>query len=135
MGAWGYGYKKNDNYFNEAGRYVTPLVKELVADMMGEHDVQDLRARLMWTVNVLKGTKEEVVLSATEVEVFHDAVHMVAEEAIAGSGSWREPKAYLAAVEAELESVEEWLETLQDTGALGNRLGSLLAAIDEKDKQ
>lgn len=126
MGAWGYGYRDNDNYYNEAGKFVAPLVEWLRAELSGEHDTEDLRARLMWTAGVLSGSDEIVSLSRDELVVFRDAVHRVREEATENAGSWVNPEEYLSTVERELDVVEEWLRGFKETGFLEDRLGAIL---------
>jgi hypothetical protein len=133
MGAWGYGYRDNDNYFNMAGDFVTPLIDGL-AGMSAKDDTQDLRVRLMWTANVLRHTDEEVYLSTQEVAVLRDVIGLVREKATLEVESWREPDEYLATVEEELQGVEHWLGNFRETVFLEDRIGPLLAAINRQDE-
>ena len=136
MGAWGYGYKENDNYYNEAESFVEPLIDVLVKQVeTGQCDLSDFRARLMWTVNTLKATKEDVVLSDYSLEVLYVSIKGVRENSIELADSWVEPAEYLKTVEAELASVEEWLSTFKKLDFLEDRIGAIAEAILEKDEQ
>lgn len=106
VGAWGYGYRDNDNYYNEADSFAEPLMAALEARLSEGSSLGDLRAHLMWTVNVLRTTDEEVSLSRDSLDVLREAVRVVRARAGVDAHNWRESEEYLTTVSAELASVE-----------------------------
>ena len=136
MGVWGYGYQDNDNYYNGVGGFVEPLIVALrsAIEYGREDDLEDIRARLMWTAQVLRATDEYVPLSEDHLRIFRVVVTYVREAAVENAESWRKPDEYLRYVEAELQSVERWLGTFEEQGFLEDRMGAI-AEVMFKDEE
>lgn len=131
MGAWGYGYKDGDDYYNAIPGFVGPLVQALRETLeSGETErYRHLREHLLWTVGMMSKTSETVTLSREEVAVFRKAVERVRAEALLNAAGWKEPVQFLATVEQELTGVEAWLDGFEPMGFLGDRIGALGEAL------
>jgi hypothetical protein len=123
MGAWGYGYRDNDNYYNAVGDFVEPLFDALRADIEHGVDLQDLRARILWTTNVLRATDEEVQLSPQNIEGLRICIEYIRKSAV----DFASPE-YLEAVESELSGIEGWLDSFKPMGFLEDRMGAIVEA-------
>jgi hypothetical protein len=130
MGAWGYGYQANDNYYNEAASFVEPLLNELVA-RVETASFEDFRIRFMWTTSVLRTSEESISLSDWGLEILKTAVKIIRDESEEQSKCWSEPSEYLRVVEKELSEVENWLDGFTETGFLEDRLDAIISTIGE----
>ena len=129
MGAWGYGYKDNDNYYNEAAEFTEPLIEALTE--YGKTSTRhEFRIRLLWTVNLLKSTEEAVVLSDWSVTALQVAVSVLRSTLPDDAKDWREPDEYIRIVTDELTGVEEWLDSLTEP-TLADRLGAIVGSIGD----
>ena len=129
MGAWGYGYKDNDNYYNEAAEFTEPLIKALTE--YGKTSTRhEFHIRLLWTVNLLKSTEEAVVLSDWSVTALQVAVSVLRSTLPDDAKDWREPDEYIRIVTDELTGVEEWLDSLTEP-TLADRLGAIVGSIGD----
>lgn len=136
MGAWGYGYRDNDNYYNEVFGYVDPIVDGLFEYVNAYDSLEDVRARLMWTFNVLSKTEEEVPLTGMQLEKFRAVVSHVRIVSHRNAGGWRDDNEYLVTVEKELAQVEEWLDSFtKSLGFLEDRAGALLEAVSKRESK
>lgn len=129
MGAWGYGYKDNDTYYNEAATYVEPLITAL-AESAEDSTRDDYRIRLLWTVNLLKNAEEEIRLPDWCVGMLRTSVEILRGRLTEESENWRDPDEYLTVVGAELQGVEDWLNTLREPAFLEDRAAALFQAIE-----
>lgn len=128
MGAWGYGYRDNDNYYNEVGGFVDTVIEALAEYVETCYGPQDFRARLMWTVNTLQATDEDVPLSESSMEILRLSIEQVREDI-----ALFEDEEFLKMVEKELQPVEKWLDGFKEMGMLEDRMGAIVEAIAEKD--
>lgn len=135
MGAWGYGYADNDDYYNEVGDYVDELVGSLAEYIEVCYGPQHFRARFMWTVKTLMATEESVPLSKFSMEILRLSIDQVREDAKLNAEAWSSAEEFLETVEAELRVIEEWLDGFKEMGFLEDRIGALAEAVFEKDSE
>lgn len=131
MGAWGYNYTDNDYYFDMVGEWVDPLISALATELDKDSIyIDNFRAQLLWTVNLLKNT-EEIQLSEWHLEVFKVSIEILRDSVEENSKQWSKPKKYLKTVEAELSSIEEWLDSFEQLGLLEDRMPSQFEAFSK----
>lgn len=129
MGAWGYGYRDNDDYYNGMTEFVQPLIEALAEGVEWMDDIQEYRARFMWTVNLLMGSAEEISLSDEAMRILRSGIDVMryryAEDGF--------DTGFVEAVESEVAGVSKWLDGFEQVGFLEDRLGPLMEAV-EKDE-
>lgn len=145
MGAWGYGYKDNDDYYNEASEFVHPLIEALETkrkieysklfnadgtktglDYAPEIAFGAFRSQLMWTFKVLSATEENVSFSEEDFKTLSDSVALVREAIELDSTDARDTEKFVAVLTEEMDEVQKWLDGFGHPGFLDDRLGAIL---------
>lgn len=145
MGAWGYTYKSNDDYYNEMSSYIKPLILSLkkglvqaktgnFSDSSGsggyELHISTLafRGQLMWTFKMIQSNSDNT-LSDEAMKVFTESIKQVREQSEVSAPDWSEPEEFLRTVEAEMKEIEDWLAEFSPSGFLTDRIGAITDAI------
>lgn len=147
MGAWGYGYADNDDYYNEASDFVHPLIEALEAkrkvefsklynqdgsrtglDYAPEIAFGAFRSQLMWTYKVLSATEENISFSDEDFKTLIDSAALVRESMELDAKDARDAEKFMTVLTAEMDEVQKWLESFEVSGFLGDRLGAILDA-------
>lgn len=148
MGAWGYGYKDNDDYYNDGVDFVQPLIADLESKLKDKHkevfnpdgtkieseygyDIvfSLFRSQLVWTSKILSTTDEIVSLTDANIKVIQDSINLIREVLPADSIDARDADKCIQVVTAEMDEVQNWIDGFTKTGGFpGDRIGAILEA-------
>lgn len=129
MGAWGSGYRQNDDYLDYRESFAEPLINALRQRLQqaeagcyrdgsggGRDSIQaiagyDLRAQLMWTYKVLSAPDADVSLSQVQTDVLLEVSGCVRAQ-----GNTLSNPEWPATINAEMDELQAWLKRVQSWG-------------------
>jgi hypothetical protein len=124
MGAWGTGYRDNDDYLDYREAFAEPLIAALRARFPeakagryrdgsgGRKDAQsiaanDLRSQLMFTYKVLSAPDGDVALNQRQTDLLLEVATYVRQQ-----GNTLKNPEFVAAINDEMDQVQNWLKTV-----------------------